>query len=46
MQNLMDDIKNNTQPGRKPDEIESLIIYGGPVYDGRGNLYEQGAVFI
>jgi cytosine/adenosine deaminase-related metal-dependent hydrolase len=46
MQNLMDEIKNNEPELNKPKQIDSLIIYGGPVYDGLGNVYDRGSVYI
>ncbi|MCF7885863.1 MAG: amidohydrolase family protein [Candidatus Marinimicrobia bacterium] len=46
MQNLMDNIQRNKPDTQKPKPVDSLIIYGGPVYDGLGTVYEKGAVFI
>ncbi len=46
MDNLMDEIKNNSPDIKKPDQIDSLIIYGGPVYDGKGNVFNPGSVYI
>ena len=46
MDNLMDEIKNNSPDIKRPDQIDSLIIYGGPVYDGKGNVYNPGSVYI
>lgn len=27
-------------------EAKPIVIYGGPLYDGNGNIYEDGAVFV
>jgi len=36
------------QPPAPPEKTENkpLVIYGGPFYDGKGNIYEDGAVFV
>ena len=46
MDNLMDEIQENTPEPRQPDSIDALVIYGGPVYDGKGNVYKEGSIYI
>ncbi|MDO9548452.1 MAG: amidohydrolase family protein [Candidatus Marinimicrobia bacterium] len=41
----------NTIPPELPtspekSEARPIVIYGGPLYNGKGNIYEDGAVFI